>query len=67
MYHPIECVTGKTSMPNMGINLMLGGWESGLLTLKKQCVGYVCKQFVFCKNANENNPPMHIQHCYRVF
>ena len=33
-----------------GINLMLGGWESGLLTLRNQCVGYVCKQFVLRKN-----------------
>ena len=35
--------------------------------LRNQCVGYVCKQFVFCKNVNENNSPLHIQLCYRVF
>ena len=41
---------------------MLGGWESGLLTLQNQGVGYVCKEFVLCKNVNENNRPLHIQH-----
>ena len=28
---------------------MLGEWESRLMMLRNQCVGYVCKQFVLRK------------------